>query len=367
MRLHFLDGMRGWAALMVVIWHYFISIFPASDATKQALHYLPFLNGPLAVSIFFVISGFALSIAMVEKPSYWRLARMSASRYFRLAIPVVASCLIVYLAMVAGLIFRPFPETIASQLQFEPSFFGLLKFSFFDVFFRYLNSTVYNTPLWTMQFELFGSAIVFLLLLTLQWWRWRLVAYAILLAYYLAHSSFYALFVAGVILANLLRVIEHTRLSRLHYALIAIAIGYGACVPYLTHNTKTTLGLVGIIGLFSALVILPGARRFFSTPLSRFLGAISFPIYLVHVPVVYIFSVRFYAYLLEQSMSVAASALCTGVVSLAIAFAGAWLFLPVEKFSITASQAIGNRCVAIGQKLLARLSGLRRVAMKGGV
>src|ERR1700722_572978 len=67
-RLRFLDGLRGWAAVVVLLHHVFIDGLPANAlmADRSLWAKVFFLNGTLAVSVFFVISGFSLSIRYLE-------------------------------------------------------------------------------------------------------------------------------------------------------------------------------------------------------------------------------------------------------------------------------------------------------------
>src|SRR6185437_7755900 len=93
-----LDGLRGIAALTVVFFHFFSAYVPkllpeqvadpwwGSD-TPLALFY----NGGFAVSVFFVLSGFVIANSASKRhlPILFNLL----SRYFRLAMPVLAGTL----------------------------------------------------------------------------------------------------------------------------------------------------------------------------------------------------------------------------------------------------------------------------------
>ena len=82
-RLRFLDGLRGWAAVVVLLHHVFIDGLPANgfmaDRTLWAKVF--FVNGTLAVCVFFVISGFSLSIRYLDRGDGGTLARIAAGRY----------------------------------------------------------------------------------------------------------------------------------------------------------------------------------------------------------------------------------------------------------------------------------------------
>lgn len=115
-KLFYLDGLRGLAAFAVVISHYIQVFYPAalSGRAEQA-HFAwdtwygispinLFYNGQFAVCLFFVLSGYVLSVKMYEEAldseTFLKLLRSSAlRRYIRLAVPAAMSVLLVYLAI----------------------------------------------------------------------------------------------------------------------------------------------------------------------------------------------------------------------------------------------------------------------------
>ena len=167
-RLYFLDGIRGWNAIVVVLFHIFIQCFPLAEhlTNPQKLQELFFLNGELAIWIFFIISGFSLSIGFIQKNDPAIIKRIILARYLRLAPPIFASSLIIY----AGFLFNVIPdinirpEAFKHYLLVTPMFWDVFSFSFFDVFFSYNYSTTLNSPLWTMHYEMIGSIIIFFIL-----------------------------------------------------------------------------------------------------------------------------------------------------------------------------------------------------------
>jgi peptidoglycan/LPS O-acetylase OafA/YrhL len=67
-RLRFLDGLRGWAAVVVLLHHVFVDGLPANAlmADRSLWAKVFFLNGTLAVCVFFVISGFSILNAATD-------------------------------------------------------------------------------------------------------------------------------------------------------------------------------------------------------------------------------------------------------------------------------------------------------------
>jgi peptidoglycan/LPS O-acetylase OafA/YrhL len=202
LRLRFLDGLRGWAAVVVLLHHVFVDGLPANAlmADRALWAKVFFLNGMLAVSVFFVISGFSLSIRYLETGKGGALGRVAAGRYLRLALPIFAICAITHALLVAGLIppaaQRPAP--LDQFLAFTPTMERLLGFSSWNVFVAYSGAESYDPPLWTMTYEFFGSFMVFAVIAALRPSRLRTVILAVLFVALATLQTYFALFVAGI-------------------------------------------------------------------------------------------------------------------------------------------------------------------------
>lgn len=76
-RIYFLDGIRGWGAIMVVLFHFYILGFPISLEASVFLKKIFLFNGGMAVYLFFIASGFSLTIGYFNKQNsiilkkYW--------------------------------------------------------------------------------------------------------------------------------------------------------------------------------------------------------------------------------------------------------------------------------------------------------
>jgi peptidoglycan/LPS O-acetylase OafA/YrhL len=85
-RIHALDGLRGAAAVAVVAFHVFL-IVDLSALASAGILATPFgllVNGPGAVHVFFVLSGYVLAIALSRDEAPGRLARFYVRRVFRI-------------------------------------------------------------------------------------------------------------------------------------------------------------------------------------------------------------------------------------------------------------------------------------------
>ena len=101
-RLVYLEAGRGIASIVVLLHHLVLAFKPKLDeAYPLGLQFTPLyvaINGGAAVSFFFVLSGFVLSLSLIQSPSRSRLATSVVKRWPRLALPavvtLVAGCLI---------------------------------------------------------------------------------------------------------------------------------------------------------------------------------------------------------------------------------------------------------------------------------
>ncbi len=124
-----------------------------------------------AVSLFFVLSGFVLTLAYFRSGRQATMSSAAVRRYFRLMIPAAASILFAYVLLKCGWMYNR--TAVASMdgaapsahwwlnvfYNFKPSFRVALKDCFWTTFFG--NGSLYNQNLWTMPVELQGSFLVY--------------------------------------------------------------------------------------------------------------------------------------------------------------------------------------------------------------
>ena len=206
-RLRFLDGLRGWAAVVVLLHHVFVDGLPANGfmADRSLWAKVFFLNGTLAVCVFFVISGFSLSIRYLDRGDGSGLARIAAGRYLRLTLPIFAICAITHALLVFGVIPPPAlrPPPLDVFLTFTPTLEQLFGFSLLKVFVAYSGAETYDPPLWTMSYEFYGSFIVFAVVALLRPSRLRTLMLSVLFAALASLQSYFALFIAGILIADI--------------------------------------------------------------------------------------------------------------------------------------------------------------------
>lgn len=185
-RLLYLDSLRGILAILVVFHHFRCGFMPCHvfgpsaqwmtdptvcDDIDTSWNILlnPFFNGPFCVAVFYVMSGTVLAHGLWEAPmDRWRLA--VAKRFFRLALPCAAA--LVWSALLGG--FNVHNEAAAITKSLWLSQYNLIRPSPITGMLSQMGwglwhgTSTLNNAMWTMQFELAGSFLVFVLVALLR-------------------------------------------------------------------------------------------------------------------------------------------------------------------------------------------------------
>jgi peptidoglycan/LPS O-acetylase OafA/YrhL len=337
-RLKFLDGLRGWAAVFVLLYHVFCDAIPFDAGFGDRLQsVLPF-SGAIAIFIFFLVSGFSLShhYLLTNDAKTW--SRIVGGRYARLAVPIFFACATVHVAMLLGAI-DPAEQRLPKfqyALNFIPTIDHLLYFSFYGVFFDYRDS--YIGPLWTMRYELAGSFVALFAVISVRDAGWRLVWFAGLAALLFAFAQddykMVALFPVGCALADLhLRGASKVISPALGLLLIITAFALRLFLPYSVAGwgLAATTFMIGCVSF-------PITSRLLECRASLWLGEICFPLYLFHGPVIWIIGEP----LIRQTQSVSVRiAIDFVVIVLSIFVARAFLW--TDRVGIACARYVGGR------------------------
>jgi len=348
LRVDFLDGVRGWAALMVVFFHLMIRVLGNTTPLYKTRYFAFITDGHFAVFTFFVLSGFALSITFIKRPQQVSIPLAAITRYLRLLIPIVLTSFMAYGLMKAGLIFNLQIMELANAkawlgeiYNFEASFPRLLKFCFFDAFFHHKVPTSYNIVLWTMSTEYAGSLLIYLSvgLFRKENNRLHLLPLAATALYLLKNNPSLACFILGYFLAEAyfsygqrIKALKATHFISLFLFFIPITVS----TYFKIHDDRITALLAFVLVFsvtFSSLL-----QSFFSNSVSKFLGKISFPLYLVHMLVVCSWSS--YLFLTLPQYGYPHQVIANSIVfsSVVLSLFLAWLISPVENFSVKYSK-----------------------------
>ncbi|KAK4671491.1 hypothetical protein QC764_606320 [Podospora pseudoanserina] len=345
----YLDGLRGFAAFLVYIHHhqlwahgaeslqsavYFENAYGFDGEFRLSTFYGVrnfFTGGHMAVAVFYVISGYVLSVkplALMQSGEHLKLADNLASaffrRWFRLYLPIIATTLVYITSWHLFGYWNfacPPKETFGDELWNWYVEFKNFSFLFKEGGWIWVKA---NTHTWSIPLEMRGSVITYMACMALSraTTKARLVCLVVLVGYYLYVVDGYygALFVAGMLQADLdllarreggyfpgwLRRLERHK-TFIYYHLFVVSM-YLAGVPSATNKVEDLRANPGWYWLsylkpqavfdpkwfylFWAANMLVAAvprmgwlRRWFEGRFCQFLGRISFAFYLVHGPI----------------------------------------------------------------------------------
>lgn len=326
-RLGALDGLRGLAALVVLLHHamYTNPNFPGTPGGGSAptgsamwwISYTPlklFTAGWESVIVFFVLSGLVVSLPVVRRGGFDWIAYFPR-RVVRLMVPVVAAA-VVAAGFVAAIPQRPTESGTWLSNSSTPNFSWEYIVKAWDLL---GGDGQIDNPLWSLRWELIFSLalpVFAIAAITLRkWWLGGLAAAVVLTwlgvrAGSGALSYLPAFFVGGLLAVRLEAVrafadrLNARRVRHLAWPSIALGSTILMIAPWLFGAGAGDLPdliavLKGLMPLAAAGLVVcalgwrPLAAVFESRPL-QFAGAISFSLYLVHVPIL-IFSTYLFA------------------------------------------------------------------------
>lgn len=317
-----LEGLRGIAAAVVVLYHLVlgftakgVSVVPQGHGMFDTLGQfgLGLLNGGAAVAVFFVLSGFILSLPFSRDRRLSRVLVALLKRWPRLAGVTVIACLFAYgLILWSGHDYQDAASITGAGWMASHgnspiahkhlSWLGALHEGLIAVFTK--GEVRFDSPLWTMRIELFCSFAIFLaapILFAIRSWPLRagLIAIAMLSAGTTFPETHFSDFLCGTVLAMLF---AEGRLPAIpgRYALpLGLLVLYLFSFTYeqqlLIHAPLKAIlpkgdsaHFVWDIGAALSILILlgnPTMHRIFSGSWAIWLGLLSFPIYLLHGPI----------------------------------------------------------------------------------
>ncbi len=315
-RIQYIDGIRGMAALMVVFYHYLLSFYPGffqfepqyvhtNNNIEHTIALTPvsiFYNASFAISLFFVISGYALSYHYFISKDTEYLRSSVIRRYFRLEVPILFSVLVSYILLKTGAYTNIFiANTYTKSSWFghlwnmEPDFFAALKEGLYSSLFTG-GTRPYNNVLWTMIIEFIGSMLVFAILALFGNSSKRFLVYGILII--LLHADYIPAFIAGLALCDYYHSEERKvapKISVLLVFLLSLYMGsYQAfeqqniwsIFNFINWADKTFPYIIGASLFVYTVINSEWLKRFFSSPPLQFLGKISFSLYLIHLLII---------------------------------------------------------------------------------
>lgn len=312
-RVTFLDGLRGLAALQVVLGHYTSAFLPTINPRLGVL-----ADGQCAVFLFFLMSGFVLTPSFIHAKQ--GPGTIILRRLVRLGLPALVACL-----FAAGILFWSpnlgrsaalavhsdwlvsvtggYPiQTFLSDLTGWSLVAGFSETSLFlkPIVSSQLGST--NPPTWTLHIELWGSLWVLILCTAWRHSR-RIYQCLLLLSLPMLGANPISLFTVGHLWSASSSALSSQRWlsprQKLCVGLTSCAVGAVLCsffsepgyapawvtgLPY-RFNWFDWHKELGALAIFLGVMSVPGLQHVLEGKLPRFFGSLSFPIYLTHWPI----------------------------------------------------------------------------------
>ena len=355
-RTAYLDGLRGFAALLVYSLHHQVwghSGIMGEFILENAYGYhekyyfvcLPFIRilfsgGHLAVAVFFVISGYVLSakpLTYVQSREPGQLADNVGSalfrRWVRLFLPVLATT---FIWMTSWHVFgirnhNPIADAPEST-YFDEVWKWYCDFKNYSFIFHGEILNKYNDHTWSIPLEFRGSIVVYTSVLAFARCRTslRLCLYGVLIFYflYIVDGWFCGLFAVGMLLSDIDLLAAKDQLpqifsyfrpaqSWIFYAMMAVGLYLGGVPsiaievehlqespgwyllsflkPQAAYDFRCFFRFWAASFVVAAIPQIPRIKAFFETSFCQYLGRISFSFYLVHGPVLWTLGDRIYA------------------------------------------------------------------------
>jgi peptidoglycan/LPS O-acetylase OafA/YrhL len=391
-RIAYLESIRGLAALQVLLLHFLAAFapdlvfsLPATAAVAGYIHLSPlyFLyDGYSAVYIFFALSGYVLTRSFerhLAQPSSQVLARI-----IRLGLPALAATLVAAVVMLsfgkpnvaAGAVSGS--AWFASQWNTEVSILSVIRDGIVNALFlgyRDLPGVAFLAPwqqpvehslvapLWTLSIEFYGSMIILLLCWCARrsralWWS------VVLLGAIFTVRSAYICFFVGHLLATFHRAERPAPVSKL-LPIFLIVFGVLLCVlaeiwqPQWLKSLCTDPTYLLFPGQFApmqqktfgAVLVLVGiidlevARGFLSKPWLVARSKLSFPLYLVHWPILFGPAAALFL-LLDGMVGIGLARVGAILAGICLAFVCSMFFLSVDRRALEWSRALRKRLSA---------------------
>ena len=316
-----LEGLRGFAAIMVFLNHFCAMFYPAFILNEGITHCnnidyqlgqtpLQLLaNGNTGVVFFLLLTGYGSY--QVYRRGFEAIKKYVVLRYFKLLLLVIVSSIGIFLCASQGLVFYSQAATITKTNwlgDYSPE-----NLNYVDALFNnpLVALSKYNTALWTMKYMFIGAgiSILFSLILTKVKKRWLYVLLAFLVFWNL-NESYYICCVLGVLVAvneNESSYIDEHKGMECLFLIIGI---YLAAFPtfirptsfwycYFPWSAQATIYYHFIGSFFIMIIIVQGhmLERVLNLKIFQFLGKYSSAIYASHIGILVSFSSYLFTYL----------------------------------------------------------------------
>lgn len=395
-----LEGLRGVAAIVVAAYHNLLAFYAlaflgqnSGFVVGQHMRYednfygspiAVFLSGTFAVAIFFVLSGFVLSIGFFQTGKLEIVKKLAAKRYLRLMLPALASILIAFILLSLHLSHAQLAASITQSgwlsgaWGFVPNLIDAIQGGVYGIFIQ--SGNIYNNALWTMAIEFTGSFIVFGFLALFSKSKYKVIFYIFLLI--ATFNTWFMGFVLGMILADLYsKDIIKQKVRKWFVFVPALVIGlflggyplfgdnntiYHYIFPHVLDINWVIVSL-SIGATILILIVLSTAQvaGLFANKFVSKLGKYTFSLYLVHLSILYTLTTAIFLVLDKKiGLGYNMSAVLAIISSIPVVLTATILFEKyVDSQSIKLSSYVGG--VLLGTTKTPRLSRyLKKISKK---
>lgn len=317
-RQHFeiLDGLRGIAAIAVVVFHFMEIAVPNVEDSLVTHTYL-------AVDFFFCLSGFVIAYAYDG-----RLPQIGVGTFLKLRL--IRLHPLVIIGTVLGLIvfiLDPFSQLWLKYADKLLLMFlaGCLMIPYPLVQERFFNLFHLNAPVWSLFWEYVANIVYALVLVRLaKKWLWVLAVISAAALFYESHRSGHLSvgwggdnirgggfrvawsFVAGILVYRMNWIIR----NRLGFGMMAILLAVVFFIPFTKETAPWVDPLIAVFYLPLVVALGAGATLGKNTEgICRLSGNISYPLYMVHYPFIWVY----FSYLEQAKPSQSTMFLIAGV------------------------------------------------------
>lgn len=344
-----LDGLRGVAALLVVIYHIFEGFAFAQTTNGEGSGLITTFNhGHIAVDFFFILSGFVISYAYDERWKSMSLGAFFKRRLIRLHPMLIMGTIIgattfliggskqwsgeatpigwTLVAMLLTFLMIPALHSAKYEVRGNGEMFPL-NGPQWSLFFEYIGNIIYALFIRRLPTKVLAALCLILGALHAWIFVFDLSGYdSVGIGWTIDKINFWGGMVrmlfpmtVGMLLA---RTFKPYRVKWAFWVCSAMLIAIFA-VPYIPTNGNISLNslyeVVCIAFLFPAIVWLAasGSSRGLTEKISHTLGELSYPLYIVHYPLMYLFYkwlIEHHRYTLSQTLAPSVTVIAASIV-----------------------------------------------------
>ena len=358
--IKYIDGLKGISAIWITLLHYILAFIPIgyigwscgiNESDRASIYFsnLPisiFTNSSFPLYTFFALISFISALIFFRNHDRKFIVKQAVKRYFRLLIPILACTLICYMLMACGVMFNSELGKIApshwSSVFYQDgySLTGALKSAFYTTFIY--GDGYYCSILWCMNIIFIGSYLTYPILALFGKSKFRWIIYLITFFACIKIRADYTAFVMGIAAADIANKLQHHSMpNKLSFTLFISGLLVGNIIPPISLPNWLQISVLYSIGNFLILIGVSqciAMKNFLEKNALCKIGRYSFPLILVHFPIMMSLSAWIFVELRQADFAFTPSLLISWIASVPILMIAVVLFyrfveLPSEKLA----------------------------------